>query len=54
MIRTAGIICYRDGRGNCFYGRFATPPVMIDPPGGRLRSVRAVFRELAYDPSARD
>ena len=54
MVTKGGILCYRDGRGHCFYGRFSTPPVEIDPPGGRLRSVRATFRELAYDPSAKD
>lgn len=54
MVRDGAIINYRDGRGNNFYGRFSTPPTVLDPPGGRMRTVRGTFRELAYDPSAKD
>ena len=49
-----GVLCYRDGRGNIAYGRWSSGPVVSDPPGGRLRTVRGVFRELAYDPSSED
>lgn len=54
QIKLGGILCYRDGRGNKFYGRWSSGPVVDDPPGGRLRTVRGTFRELAYDPSAKD
>ena len=54
QIKLGGILCYRDGRGNKVYGRWSSGPVIDDPPGGRLRTVRGVFRELAYDPSAKD
>ena len=54
QIKGGGILCYRDGRGNKIYGRWSSGPVIDDPPGGRLRTVRGTFRELAYDPSAKD
>jgi hypothetical protein len=54
QVKLGGILCMRDGRGNKFYGRWASGPVVTDPPGGRIRTVRGTFRELAYDESAKD
>lgn len=54
QVREGGILCYRDGRGNKLYGRWASGPVVTDPPGGRVRTVRGVFRELAYDEGSKD